>query len=84
MNTTGKCTEYIRQVCQQVANKEVHDTIALELECHLAEKIGDYQAVGYSEEEPIEKAIVEMGDPVTIGKHVHQAHPVWNGASSPS
>ncbi|MFD2370181.1 FtsW/RodA/SpoVE family cell cycle protein [Brevibacillus sp. GCM10020057] len=74
MSTSEKCAEYIRQVCQQVANKEVHDTIALELENHLAEKIEDYQAFGYSEEESVEKAIAEMGDPVTVGGYLHQAH----------
>lgn len=74
MNRKETLNAYIRQVCEQIAYKDVHETIALELESHLAEKIEDYQADGYSEEEAAEKAIAAMGDPVALGMQLHHAH----------
>ncbi|WNC15145.1 FtsW/RodA/SpoVE family cell cycle protein [Brevibacillus brevis] len=74
MNGKEKLNEYILRVCGQISNKDVHESITLELESHFADKIEDFQSMGYSEEDAIQKAIAVMGDPVTIGKQLHQAH----------
>lgn len=74
MSQPDKIANYIEEVCRQIASKEVHPAIRLELEGHFAEKIADYREAGYSEEAAIAQAIAEMGDPVSIGRQLHQAH----------
>ncbi|MED1947612.1 MULTISPECIES: FtsW/RodA/SpoVE family cell cycle protein [Brevibacillus] len=74
MNGNKRITHYIKEVCGQIKNKEVHAAIRLELENHFAEKIEDYREAGYGEDEATRIAIAEMGDPVDVGRHLHQAH----------
>lgn len=74
MKGKEKIDHYIQLVCKQVGNKEVHRAIILELEGHIADKIDDYQTMGLSEDEAVDKAIAAMGDPVAIGWQLHQAH----------
>jgi len=66
--------DYIQQVCNQIRNKEMHASISQELQGHLEEKIEEYQSTGLTEEDAIDKAIADMGDPIQVGKHLHQAH----------
>lgn len=74
MNENKRIAHYIKEVCDQIKNKEVHPAITLELENHFAEKLEDYREAGYAEEEATRIAIAEMGDPVDVGRHLHQAH----------
>lgn len=74
MRGKEKIDHYIQLVCQQISNKEVHPSIALELEGHIADKLDHFQSMGVDEEEAVEKAIAAMGDPVVIGRQLHQAH----------
>ncbi|MFF0830552.1 FtsW/RodA/SpoVE family cell cycle protein [Brevibacillus sp. NPDC003359] len=74
MNGNKRIADYIKEVCDQIRNKEVHAAITLELENHFAEKIEDYREAGYREDEATRIAIAEMGDPVEVGLHLHQAH----------
>ncbi|WP_188066756.1 permease prefix domain 1-containing protein [Brevibacillus brevis] len=74
MNENKRTAHYIKEVCDQIKNKEVHPAITLELENHFAEKIEDYRETGYGEEEATRIAIAEMGDPVAVGQQLHQAH----------
>ncbi|RAT99616.1 FtsW/RodA/SpoVE family cell cycle protein [Brevibacillus sp. Leaf182] len=74
MSENKRIAHYIKEVCGQIKNKEVHPAITLELENHFAEKIEDYREAGYREDEATRIAIAEMGDPVDVGRHLHQAH----------
>ncbi|TQK42279.1 cell division protein FtsW (lipid II flippase) [Brevibacillus sp. AG162] len=74
MSENKRIAHYIKDVCDQIKNKEVHAAIRLELENHFAEKIEDYREAGYREEEATRIAIAEMGDPVAVGQQLHQAH----------
>ncbi|WP_409176565.1 FtsW/RodA/SpoVE family cell cycle protein [Brevibacillus fortis] len=74
MNGNKRVADYIKEVCDQIKNKEVHPAITLELENHFTEKIEDYREAGYGEDEATRIAIAEMGDPVDVGRHLHQAH----------
>lgn len=74
MNGNKRIAEYIKEVCDQIKNKEVHPAIKLEFENHFAEKIEDYREAGYREDEATRIAIAEMGDPVAVGQQLHQAH----------
>lgn len=74
MSQQQRLDEYIQQVCRQIRNKEMHASISQELRGHLEDKIEDYQANGLTIEGAIDKAIADMGDPIQVGKHLHQAH----------
>lgn len=74
MSKEKRIEEYIQQVCLQIRNKDVHASISLELESHLADKIEDYESQGYDEENAITQAIADMGDPEQVGKQLHHAH----------
>ncbi|KZE46675.1 hypothetical protein AV540_22240 [Brevibacillus parabrevis] len=74
MSGDQSISQYIHDVCQQIKHREIHQTIILELENHFAEKIADYREGGFEEEEAVRLAIADMGDPITVGKQLHQAH----------
>ncbi|MCM3081502.1 MULTISPECIES: FtsW/RodA/SpoVE family cell cycle protein [Brevibacillus] len=74
MSRQNRIDEYIQQVCRHIRNKNVHASISLELECHLADKMEDYESQGYDEENAIKQAIADMGDPEQVGKQLHHAH----------
>ncbi|MDR5002588.1 FtsW/RodA/SpoVE family cell cycle protein [Brevibacillus parabrevis] len=74
MSQPDKTARYIDEVCKQIASKEVHPAIRLELEGHFAEKIADYRDAGHTKEAATAQAIAEMGDPVSIGRQLHETH----------
>jgi len=74
MNRQARIAEYIRLVCSQIRNREVHAAISFELESHLEDKIEEYEAQGYSEQQAIDRAIADLGDPVQVGRQLHRAH----------
>lgn len=74
MSRQNRVDEYIQQVCHHIQNQDVHASISLELESHLADKIEDYESQGYDEENAITQAIADMGDPEQVGKQLHHAH----------
>jgi len=80
LNHNDKIQAYINQVCTQVRLRDIHQDVRLELEAHILEAVEEHLSQGSSEEEAIEKAIAQMGDPETIGKQLNQVHkpkPEW-------
>lgn len=69
-----KLKAYIDTVCAQVKCKEVHEGIRCELEGHLLDLIAEYQVDQLSEEKAVDRAIIQMGDPVLLGKQLHNTH----------
>ncbi|MEJ8546193.1 FtsW/RodA/SpoVE family cell cycle protein [Brevibacillus borstelensis] len=74
MTPNDKIQAYIRQVCSQIRSKDVHAAVTLELEGHIADKVDELMKSGFTEAEAVERALTELGDPVTVGKQLHQAH----------
>lgn len=75
-----KVEKYIEEVCELIKNKKVHKNIKDELIDHIEETIQDYRDVGLTEEEAIDKAIMQMGSYEVIGRDlnmVHKASPDW-------
>lgn len=66
--------EYLVQVCRHVKARDVHRDIKVEMQNHLDELVEDKLNEGFSEEEAVRAALVQMGDPDQIGKHLHAAH----------
>jgi cell division protein FtsW len=67
-------TNFIDTVLVQIKCKKAHNTISKELNSHICELAEDYITEGLEEEEAFCKAIIQMGDPVEIGKRLHKTH----------
>ncbi|WP_346939535.1 FtsW/RodA/SpoVE family cell cycle protein [uncultured Clostridium sp.] len=75
-----KIEKYIEEVCELIKNRRVHENIKDELIDHIEEIIEDYRDVGLTEEEAIDKALMQMGSSEAIGRDlnkVHKAAPDW-------
>lgn len=70
----NKVSNFLDQVCEQIKAKEMHSEIKLELESHLDDIIEQKLKEGVHKEETIQQAIRQMGDPMLLGKQLHQAH----------
>lgn len=66
---------YLDQVCEPIKAKDVHEDIRLEIISHLEELVEErIEERNITEDEAIEWAIEQMGDPKQIGKQLHAAH----------
>ncbi len=71
---------YLQAVCTQMRWKKARQGVYEELECHLQDQTDAFVAQGFSEQEAEQKAIAEMGDAVSVGMALDQAHrpvPQW-------
>lgn len=74
-------SDFVYKVLGQIKYKKVHKTIAIELDNHIQELAEGYISDGMEEEEAYSKAISRMGDPVEIGRRLHNTHkpkPEWS------
>ncbi len=81
LNHNKKIQYYISEVCKQIRFRDVHQDVKLELETHIQEILEEHLAQGSSEEEAVEKAIVQMGNADIIGKQLNKIHkpkPEWS------
>lgn len=75
-----KIEKYIEEVCEMIKNRRVHENIKNELIDHIESIIEDYKDVGLTEEEAINKALMQMGSSEVVGRdlnEVHKAAPDW-------
>lgn len=63
-----KVQQFIDTVLQQIEYKEIHEEIRAVLVSRINNLIGFHNLKATSEKEVIQKAILEMGDPVELGK----------------
>lgn len=81
MEQYNKIKEYLNSVCEQVRWKKAHGTITKELENHIIDQKDAFISQGITEDKAIEKAILEMGDPVLVGSELDRTHrpkPEWS------
>lgn len=69
-----KINNYMDDVCSLVKNKKVHKEIKLELQCHIQDLIDEYISCGMTEEESVNKALLEMGPPHIVGEDLNKVH----------
>ncbi|MBB6671233.1 FtsW/RodA/SpoVE family cell cycle protein [Cohnella nanjingensis] len=73
---------FLDRVCAQVRAKEMHAEIRHEMLNHLEELTAEREALGdKNEEEALEEALRQMGDPEQVGKQLHTVHkpkPEWS------
>lgn len=72
--------EYSKTVCEQIRWKKAHSIIAKEIEDHLCDQKEAYVRQGDDEKTATQKAIMQMGDAVSIGMEldkIHKPKPQW-------
>ena len=66
--------DFINRVLCQVKYKKAHSIIHEELRSHIEELTELHIAEGMSEDDAVKKAVLKMGDPIAIGKQLHNTH----------
>lgn len=69
-----KMEEYLNKVTEQMRCKKARASVAGELENHILDQMEAYKREGLNEEEALDKAIIEMGDPVEVGVSFDRIH----------
>lgn len=66
--------EYISTVTDQIRCRQAHELVREELEAHIEDQAKAYEADGMFEDDALEKAVREMGDPVETGAALDRIH----------
>ena len=80
MSASDPFKSYTQKVCEQIRWKKAHPAVAKEMENHLLDQRDAYIAQGDEESAATEKALLQMGDPVSVGMALDSAHkpaPQW-------
>lgn len=75
-----KIEAYTQTVRDQIRWKRDHGAISEEIENHIVDQRDAYMTCGAAEEEATDRAIVQMGDPVSVGlalDRTHRPKPQW-------
>lgn len=70
--------DYLNVVRQNIKNKKLHAPICTELESHLQDAADFYVEIGYDEETANQKALEDMGEPVSVGESMAKLHELSN------
>lgn len=74
MQPSEKIRKYSNVVCEQIKWKRAHSAVREEIENHLADQRDSYITEGSDEAAATDKAIIQMGDPVTVGAELNRMH----------
>jgi cell division protein FtsW (lipid II flippase) len=80
LQLSDEIKSYSTTVCEQIRWKKAHPGIAKEIEDHLCDQRDYYISEGEEEEIATQKAILEMGDAVSVGialDKTHKPKPQW-------
>lgn len=66
--------QYLSSVCREVKARELHKEIRQEMADHLDDLIALKRSEGSDEEEAVQWAVAQMGDPETVGAGLNQVH----------
>jgi cell division protein FtsW (lipid II flippase) len=72
--TKERQQQFLDEVCAEIKAKKTHLEIRQELASHLEDLICEKEATGVPRDEAIAWAIVQMGNPQSLGKELHQIH----------
>ena len=71
--------EYLHQVLAQIRMKKIRPILGRELEDHLLLQTQEHQRQGMGQEQAQQQAVIDMGDPVALGKQLDGIHrPMWD------
>ncbi len=80
MEPFNKIESYCTIMCEQIRWKKARGVVEQEIKCHLLDQRDAYMFDGDDESIATDKAIVQMGDPVSIGEDLDKTHkpkPQW-------
>lgn len=66
--------EYMENVCKKIKNKDVHESIKMEISDHLLTMKEEAMNNGLSEEEAVNQTLEYMGDVKVLGSQLNKAH----------
>lgn len=69
-----KIEEYLNKVTEQIRCEKAHESVKGELQNHILDQMEAYKLGGMEEEEALEKAVLDMGDPVEVGNSFDRIH----------
>ena len=69
-----KLESYLNTVAEQIRYPKARGLVSDELRAHILDQAEAYEAEGMFEEEAMEKAVLEMGDPVETGVALDRIH----------
>ncbi|MDT3699335.1 MAG: FtsW/RodA/SpoVE family cell cycle protein [Thermincola sp.] len=81
INQNNQVQEYIRNVCSHIKNRKVHQEIQIELLGHIEEIALEHLSTGATEDEAVNKAIIQMGEAGLVGiqlNEIHKTQPDWS------
>lgn len=67
MQQSDKLREYVQTVCMQIRWSKAHGPVSEEIEGHITDQKNAFLNCGMDDEAATDKAIAEMGDPVSVG-----------------
>ena len=74
MMQSAQINKFIGTICGQVKFKRTHGLLSSELIAHIEDQKSAYIKAGFDEITAEEKAVEQMGDPVTVGEQLNQLH----------
>lgn len=74
MSQSNLIDRYIESVCNQIHWKKVHPIISKELKNHIIDQKDAFINQGLTEDIALDKAILEMGNPIEVGKELDLTH----------
>lgn len=69
-----KIKRFIEGVCNQLSSEETANEVRLEMEDHILNLVTEYKEKGLKEQEAVEMALSQMGDPTSIGRQLKVSH----------
>lgn len=69
-----KMEEYLHTVTDQIRCQSAREMVSEELRDHILDQAGAYEAEGMFEDEALERAVRDMGDPVEVGVSMDRIH----------
>jgi cell division protein FtsW (lipid II flippase)/acetylornithine deacetylase/succinyl-diaminopimelate desuccinylase-like protein len=69
-----KLEEYLTTVTEQIRWRQAREMVENELKDHILDQKEAYEADGMPEEEALDRAVKEMGDPVDVGISMDRVH----------
>ncbi|MTK07847.1 MAG: hypothetical protein F8N38_12270 [Hungatella sp.] len=69
-------SQFLNEVTDQISYEPLRPSIRQELEDHMNDRMEDYKANGLSHSDAEKQALRDMGDAVTIGTELNEAHKI--------
>lgn len=70
----SQVTHFLNEVTDQISYEPLRPSIRQELESHILDRMEDYESQGFTREDAESQSLKDMGDALTIGIELNEAH----------